>query len=324
MKRAETKTLAGAGDARKSTGIAFGFGAVALALHVSSRVRSCSRVPAPPSTSVTSATPAPYLPSAPPSTSVTSATPAQYLPCKTFQGTRPGYFFRLDGAQGPGYYVDRVAQSSAATSLVSPPTKKKKEPQTIVTPWTHVGKNDKTTAEDRALLALMDRMKDLYLRYVNHFLEEGAKHHKNLGKEPPTFVVRKNIWDLQCAQLRKFLELAQKHGASESDPRVLFGYHGTSAENADKIFLEGFSPKCRRCQGAGAYFSGHLDFSAVYAGANGAKGDILLVALLLDGHRSAPIFGDQNLRGHAKPLINVQACVFGETYAMPLARLRGF
>ena len=188
---------------------------------------------------------------------------------------------------------------------------------------THNGKNDKTSA-DHALLALMDSIKDLYLHHVNHFLEEGAKHHKKLGKEPPTFVIRKNMWDLQCAQLRKFLELAKKHGASKSDPRVLFGYHGTSAENADKIFLEGFSPKCRRCQGAGAYFSGHLDFSAVYAGANGAKGDILLVALLLDGHRSAPIFGDQNLRGHAKPLINVQACVFGETYAMPLARLRGF
>jgi hypothetical protein len=63
---------------------------------------------------------------------------------------------------------------------------------------THNGKNDKTSA-DHALLALMDSIKDLYLHHVNHFLEEGAKHHKKLGKEPPTFVVLKNMWDLQCA-----------------------------------------------------------------------------------------------------------------------------
>jgi hypothetical protein len=211
---------------------------------------------------------------------------------------------------------------------------------------THNGKNDKTSA-DHALLALMDSIKDLYLHHVNHFLEEGAKHHKKLGKEPPTFVVRKNMWDLQCAQLRKFLELAKKHGASESDPRVFFGYHGTSAENAEKIFLEGFSTECRYCSsGAGAYFSGELEYSAQYARdhhevelKNSARptskpegpGDILLVALLLDGDRSAPIFGDHDLRAACDdepvinvPVINVERCVFDEKYAMPLARLRGF
>ena len=185
---------------------------------------------------------------------------------------------------------------------------------------THNGKNDKTSA-DHALLALMDSIKDLYLHHVNHFLEEGAKHHKKLGKEPPTFVIRKNMWDLQCAQLRKFLELAKKHGASESDPRVLFGYHGTSVENADKIFLEGFSPACRRSSGAGAYFSGKLEYSAGYAQQRG-PGDILLVVLLLDGHRSrsgGPVLPVCD----KKPSINGQ-CVFEEKYAMPVARLRGF
>ena len=209
------------------------------------------------------------------------------------------------------------------------------------------GKNDKTSAEDRALLALMNRIKGLYLRHVNHFLEEGKKHHVSYGKEPPTLVVRDNLWDLQCAQLRKFLELAKKHGASESDPRVFFGYHGTSAENADKSFLECFSTECRYCSsGAGAYFSGELEYSAQYARdhhevelKNSARptskpegpGDILLVALLLDGDRSAPIFGDHDLRAACDdepvinvPVINVERCVFDEKYAMPLARLRGF
>ena len=166
----------------------------------------------------------------------------------------------------------------------------------------------------------MDSIKDLYLHHVNHFLEEGKKHHVSYGKEPPTLVVRDNLWDLQCAQLRKFLELAKKHGASESDPRVLFGYHGTSAENAEKIFLEGFSPACRRSSGAGAYFSGELEYSAGYAQQRG-PGDILLVVLLLDGNTSGvPVCAICE----EKPVIHVQGCVFDEKYAMPLARLRGF
>ena len=195
-------------------------------------------------------------------------------------------------------------------------------------------------------MALMDSIKDLYLRNVRHFLEEGKKLHVRHGKKRPTLAFRDNLWDLQCAQLRKFLELAKKHGASESDPRVLFGYHGTSVENADKIFLEGFSPACRRSSGAGAYFSGELEYSAQYARdhhevelKNSARptskpegpGDILLVALLLDGDRSAPIFGDHDLRAACDdepvinvPVINVERCVFDEKYAMPLARLRGF
>ena len=349
--RTATKERTGAGDARASTGKTFGFGAVAFmatyaaAAHVFSRVRFGSRV------------------SAPPSTSVTSATPAQYLPCEMFQGTRPGYFFRL-GAQGSGYYVDRVAQSSAATLVSSsakatfrPPIRR--TPAPILPSWTldffenlwqtaPDCKNDITPAEDpAALLALMDSIKDLYLRNVRHFLEEGKKLHVRHGKKRPTLAFRDNLWDLQCAQLRKFLELAKKHGASESDPRVFFGYHGTSAENADKIFLEGFSTECRYCSsGAGAYFSGELEYSAQYARdhhevelKNSARptskpegpGDILLVALLLDGDRSAPIFGDHDLRAACDdepvinvPVINVERCVFDEKYAMPLARLRGF
>ena len=170
-------------------------------------------------------------------------------------------------------------------------------------------------------MALMDSIKDLYLRNVRHFLEEGKKLHVRHGKKRPTLAFRDNLWDLQCAQLRKFLELAKKHGASESDPRVLFGYHGTSVENADKIFLEGFSPACRRSSGAGAYFSGELEYSAGYAQQRG-PGDILLVVLLLDGHRSrsgGPVLPVCD----KKPSINGQ-CVFEEKYAMPVARLRGF
>jgi len=38
-----------------------------------------------------------------------------YLPCKTFQGARGGYYFRL-GTQGPGYYLDRVGRHKAAAA----------------------------------------------------------------------------------------------------------------------------------------------------------------------------------------------------------------
>ncbi len=187
-------------------------------------------------------------------------------------------------------------------------------------PLTSIGLK-RSSPGDYKLLALMDSIKDLYLRNVRHFLEEGKKLHVRHGKKRPTLAFRDNLWDLQCAQLRKFLELAKKHGASESDPRVLFGYHGTSVENADKIFLEGFSPACRRSSGAGAYFSGELEYSAGYAQQRG-PGDILLVVLLLDGHRSrsgGPVLPVCD----KKPSINGQ-CVFEEKYAMPVARLRGF
>ena len=35
---------------------------------------------------------------------------AEYIPCRTFQGSRPGYYFKLD-AKGPGYYLDKRARS---------------------------------------------------------------------------------------------------------------------------------------------------------------------------------------------------------------------
>ena len=192
----------------------------------------------------------------------------------------------------------------------------------------HNGSNDIKTAEC-ALLALMDSIRNLYFPQVSHFLEEGNKHHKKLGKKPPTFVVRDNLWDLQCAQLRKFLELAKKHGASASDPRVLFGYHGTSAKNAKKIMCQGFSPRCRHSGFSGAFFSGMLEHSAGFARERGrCPGDILLVILLLDGQQMCGrhMYEHQHLRGHPdRPhLINVAECVFDEKYVVPLARLRGF
>ena len=190
---------------------------------------------------------------------------------------------------------------------------------------------------DRVLLALMDRIKDLYYLQVKHFLEEGNTHHSREGKKPPTLAVRDKMWDLQCALMRQFLELAMTHGASESDPSFLFGYHGTSAENSEKIFNEGFSPECRYCgNGAGAYFSGKLEHSAMFAKDHHetdmphsarptsdpeGPGDILLVVLLVDGNKSG-----QDIRAVSdeKPVLNVERCIFDEKYALPLARLRGF
>ena len=272
-----------------------------------------------------------------------------YQPCQTFKSARPGYFFRL-GAHGPGYYLDGAAPvgtkkltgdflvgaaaiitASAAVAVVS--SRIWFGSARVSTPV--------ITSEDRALLQLNDRIKDMYFSHVKHFLLEGNHHHAKKGKEPPTLVVRDNMWDLQCALLRQFLTLAKTHGASHTNTnkRVLFGYHGTSAENAEKIFKEGFRPECRRSAGAGAYFSGVLEFSAKYArdhhgvsknsGRPTSKpegpGDILLVVLLLDGHRGG-LCGDHELTGHPeKPLaINVAQCIFDEKYVMPLARLRGF
>jgi hypothetical protein len=193
---------------------------------------------------------------------------------------------------------------------------------------THNGKNVKKGA-DRALLALMASIKDVYFRQVSHFLEEGNKHHERRGQLPPTLVVRDNVWDLQCALLRKFLELAKKHGASASDPRVLFGYHGTSTGNAEKIMCQGFSPRCRHSGFSGAFFSGMLEHSAGFARERGrCPGDILLVILLLDGQQMCGrhMYEHQHLRGHpARPhLVNAAECVFDEKYAMHIARLRGF
>ena len=51
------------------------------------------------------------------------------MPCKTFQGARPGYFFRL-GAQGPGYYLDRVARHAA--TLAMPPPKRRKNAEELL------------------------------------------------------------------------------------------------------------------------------------------------------------------------------------------------
>ena len=51
------------------------------------------------------------------------------MPCKTFQGARPGYFFRL-GAQGPGYYLDRVARDAA--TLAMPPPKRRKNAEELL------------------------------------------------------------------------------------------------------------------------------------------------------------------------------------------------
>ena len=54
---------------------------------------------------------------------------APFLPSATFQGARPGYFFRL-GARGPGYYVDRAAGAAAGSvsdapgSMAPPPPRK--------------------------------------------------------------------------------------------------------------------------------------------------------------------------------------------------------
>jgi hypothetical protein len=229
--------------------------------------------------------------------------------------------------RAPQQQVKKFIKSRAVTSVTS---------VTLM----HNGSNDIKTAEC-ALLALMDSIRNLYFPQVSHFLEEGNKHHKKLGKKPPTFVVRDNLWDLQCAQLRKFLELAKKHGASASDPRVLFGYHGTSAKNAKKIMCQGFSPRCRHSGFSGAFFSGQLEYSANYARdhhevANKMShrptskpegpGDILLVVLLLDGNRDGTIFGQRDLRtaSETKPVISVEQCIFDERYVMPLARLRGF
>ena len=147
------------------------------------------------------------------------------------------------------------------------------------------------------------------------------------------------VWDVTRERTRAFLSLCARSGASPANVsrRVLFGYHGTSAARAAKIMREGFSERCRRSQGEGAYFSGAMEYSAKYArdhhglsSRNSAReptehpegpGDILLVALLLDGHKTA---FELNKKAPDVPVISATWSVFDEAYAMPLARLRGF
>jgi len=147
------------------------------------------------------------------------------------------------------------------------------------------------------------------------------------------------VWDVTRERTRAFLSLCASAGASPAnvERRVLFGYHGTSAANAAKIMREGFKEQCRRSHGEGAYFSGVMEYSAKYArdhhglsSRNSARevppapegpGDILLVALLLDGHKTA---FELNRKAPDVPVISATWSVFDEAYAMPLARLRGF
>ena len=147
------------------------------------------------------------------------------------------------------------------------------------------------------------------------------------------------MWDVTRERTRAFLSLCARSGASPADVsrRVLFGYHGTSAARAAKIMREGFSERCRRSQGEGAYFSGAMEYSAKYArdhhglsSRNSAReptehpegpGDILLVALLLDGHKNTWVL---DRKAANVPVISATWSVFDEAYAMPLARLSGF
>ena len=152
------------------------------------------------------------------------------------------------------------------------------------------------------------------------------------------------VWDVTRERTRAFLSLCARSGASPADVsrRVLFGYHGTSAARAAKIMREGFRERCRRSQGEGAYFSGAMEYSAKFARdhhglspRNSAReptehpegpGDILLVALLLDGHKNTRTGTRTALDRKAAnvPVISATCSVFDEAYAMPLARLSGF
>ena len=147
------------------------------------------------------------------------------------------------------------------------------------------------------------------------------------------------MWDVTRERTRAFLSLCARSGASPANVsrRVLFGYHGTSAARAAKIMREGFSERCRRSQGEGAYFSGAMEYSAKFARdhhglspRNSAReptehpegpGDILLVALLLDGHKNTWVL---DRKAANVPVISATWSVFDEAYAMPLARLSGF
>ena len=149
------------------------------------------------------------------------------------------------------------------------------------------------------------------------------------------------VWDVTRERTRAFLSLCARSGASPADVsrRVLFGYHGTSAARAAKIMREGFSERCRRSQGEGAYFSGAMEYSAKYArdhhglsSRNSAReptehpegpGDILLVALLLDGQKTTNTWVLDRKAANV-PVISATCSVFDEAYAMPLARLSGF
>ena len=81
---------------------------------------------------------------------------------------------------------------------------------------------------------------------------------------------------------------------------------------------DGFSPRCRRSAGNGAYFSGELSYAVSYAQKAGGHGDVLLCALLAHGNAAGV---GAKADSH---LIDAQGTVFVEKTALPLASLRGF
>ena len=170
------------------------------------------------------------------------------------------------------------------------------------------------------LCALSQAVMEIYVSHVPAFIAEGKKYlprHDGAAVKPD-LQLNHSLWDVRATTFRAFLEELRRAGGTRDRPRVLLGYHGTPAKNTPLIMKDGFSPRCRRSAGNGAYFSGELSYAVSYAQKAGGHGDVLLCALLAHGNAAGV---GAKADSH---LIDAQGTVFVEKTALPLASLRGF
>ena len=173
-----------------------------------------------------------------------------------------------------------------------------------------------------ALCALGQAVMEIYYSHVPAFIAEGKKYlprHNGIAVKPD-LQLNHSLWDIRATTFRAFLEELHRAGGTRDRPRVLLGYHGTPSKNTPLIMKDGFSPRCRRSAGNGAYFSGELSYAVSYAQKAGGheRGDVLLCALLAHGNAAGV---GAKADSH---LIDAQGTVFVEKTALPLASLRGF
>ena len=170
------------------------------------------------------------------------------------------------------------------------------------------------------LCALSQAVMEIYVSHVPAFIAEGKKYREDSRHDgaavKPDLQLNHSLWGEGAYHLPRLPGRTSPRRRHRDRPRVLLGYHGTPAKNTPLIMKDGFSPRCRRSAGNGAYFSG--EHAVSYAQKAGGHGDVLLCALLAHGNAAGV---GAKADSH---LIDAQGTVFVEKTALPLASLRGF
>lgn len=127
--------------------------------------------------------------------------------------------------------------------------------------------------------------------------------------------------DTDSPHVKRFVELASSDITRDHD--IVLGYHGTSVDRAEAIVAGGFC-RTKRVAALGAYFSGELDTCYQYAGKQGSRGSILLVALIRGkylGENSSERSPDSLCR--LGDFVGERVTAFEEEACLPLVHVRG-